>query len=154
MSKFGIVKLFSEWTKRVSGRTGTGLIKIRVWSVRVISGFSAPLLAPLVSDGSLLSSSSSILETLDGLLESLSSSNALRVVGEFMLVFAKKNDRNDVLISESDEYGTLIQSNITCFSTSMKNLIFDNFGIIFRIFNMFVTSFHQLRIYESTNFFT
>ena len=90
MSKFGIVKLFSEWTKRVSGRTGTGLIKIRVWSGRVISGFSAPLLAPLVSDGSLLSSSSSILETLDGLLESLSSSNALRVVGEFMLVFAKK----------------------------------------------------------------
>ncbi len=59
MSKLGIVKLVSEWTKRVSGRTrkislstGTGLIKIRVWSGRVISGFSAPLLAPLVSDGS------------------------------------------------------------------------------------------------------
>ena len=134
MSKFGIVKLFSEWTKRVSGRTGTGLIKIRVWSGRVISGFSAPLLAPLVSDGSLLSSSSSILETLDGLLESLSSSNALRVVGEFMLVFAKKIDKNDVLISESDDYGTLIQSNITCFSTSMNTLIFSNFEIIFRIF--------------------
>ena len=75
----------------MSGRTGTGLIKIRVWSGRVISGFSAPLLAPLVSDGSLRSSSSSILDTLEGLLESLSSSNALRVVGEFMLVFAKKN---------------------------------------------------------------
>ena len=134
MSKFGIVKLFSEWTKRVSGRTGTGLIKIRVWSGRVISGFSAPLLAPLVSDGSLLSSSSSILDTLEGLLESLSSSNALRVVGEFMLVFAKKIDKNDVLISESDDYGTLIQSNITCFSTSTNTLIFSNFEIIFRIF--------------------
>ena len=120
MSKFGIVKLFSEWTKRVSGRTGTGLIKIRVWSGRVISGFSAPLLAPLVSDGSLLSSSSSILETLDGLLESLSSSNALRVVGEFMLVFAKKIDKNDVLISKSDEYGTLIQSKDSFLSESSK----------------------------------
>ena len=90
MSKLGIVKLVSEWTKRVSGLTGTGLIKIRVWSGRVISGFSAPLLAPLVSDGSLRSSSSSILETLDGLLEILSSINALRVVGEFMLVFAER----------------------------------------------------------------
>ena len=90
MSKLGIVKLVSEWTKRVSGLTGTGLIKIRVWSGRAISGFSAPLLAPLVSDGSLLSSSSSILETLDGLLDVLSSINALRVVGEFILVLAKR----------------------------------------------------------------
>ena len=73
----------------MSGRTWTGLIKIRVWSGRVISGLSAPLLAPLVSDGSLRSSSSSILET-DGLLEVLSSINALRVVGEFMLVLAKR----------------------------------------------------------------
>ena len=71
MSKFGIVKLFSEWTKRVSGRTGTGLIKIRVWSGRVISGLSAPLLAPLVSEGSLLSSFSSILKTLEDLIEVL-----------------------------------------------------------------------------------
>ena len=35
------------------------------------SGFSTPLLAPLVSNGFLLSSSSSILETLDGLIEDL-----------------------------------------------------------------------------------
>ena len=48
-------------------RAGFGLIKIRVWSGQVISGFSASLLAPLVSDGSRNSNSSSILETLDGL---------------------------------------------------------------------------------------
>ena len=67
MSKFGIVKWVSDWTKRVSGRTGSGLIKIWLWSGQVISGFSAPLLAPLVSDGSLRNSSSSILETFEGL---------------------------------------------------------------------------------------
>ena len=46
----------------------------------------------------------------------------------------KKIDKNDVLISKSDDYGTLIHSNITCFSTSMNTLLFSNFEIIFRIF--------------------
>ena len=59
--------MVSEWTKRVSGRPGFGLIKTRVWSGLVISGFLASLLAPLVSHGSLYSSSASILETFEGL---------------------------------------------------------------------------------------
>ena len=47
----------------------------------------------------------------------------------------KKIDKNDVLISESDDYGTLIQSNITCFSTSMNTL---KYSVISKSFSEFL----------------